>query len=74
MQKTAIIRANTEPHLKNDVEKIFKNLGLTSSEAINMFYIMVKLNNGFPFVVKIPNKATIKSFRDSEQRKNIKKF
>ena len=32
-----MIRARTEPKLKNKVERIFEVLGLTASEAINLF-------------------------------------
>jgi hypothetical protein len=38
MSKTATIRARIEPNLKEDVEKLFKKMGLTTTEAINLFY------------------------------------
>ena len=74
MSKTAMIRARTEPKLKKEVESIFSELGLTSTEAINIFYKQVRLRNGIPFEVKIPNKLTRKSFKDSESDKNVKSF
>ena len=58
MAKSAMIRARTEPSLKDRVEKIFRSLGLTQTEAINIFYRQVALHNGLPFEVKIPNKET----------------
>ena len=36
--KTATIRARTEPSLKADAERVFRKLGISSSEAINLFY------------------------------------
>ena len=69
-----MIRARTEQRLKNEVDQIFKKLGITQSEAINIFYNLVKLNNGFPFSVKIPNKTTQRAFKESESGKNLKKF
>ena len=74
MLKTAMIRARMEPKLKSDVEKIFRILGLTSTEAINLFYKQVKIYNGIPFEIKIPNKLTLKAFKDSDVGKNLKKF
>jgi len=74
MLKTAMIRARTEPKLKSDVEKIFRILGLTSTEAINLFYKQVRIYKGIPFEIKIPNKQTLKAFKDSDSGKNMKKF
>lgn len=74
MSKTAMIRARTEPKLKKDVEVIFNKLGLTSTEAINIFYKQVRLRKGIPFEIKIPNKTTVKAFKDSESGKNLKSF
>ncbi len=74
MSKTAMIRARTEPGLKKDVEKIFNMLGITSTEAINIFYRQVRLRKGIPFEIKIPNKETLKTFKDSEKGKNSRSF
>ena len=71
MHKTAMIRARTEPRLKNKVERIFEALGLTASEAINIFYHRVELENGLPFEVKIPNSATLRAMDDVEKKKNL---
>ena len=71
MNKTAMIRARTEPRLKNKVERIFEALGLTASEAINIFYHRVELENGLPFEVKIPNSATLRAMADVEKKKNL---
>ena len=37
MARDALIRARTEASLKTEVERIFKELGLTTTEAINLF-------------------------------------
>ncbi len=63
--KNAIINARIESDLKVDVEAILKNLGMTATQAINIFYQQVKLNNGLPFEVKIPNKETQKAIEDA---------
>jgi len=71
MAKTATIRARIEPALKEDVEKLFNKLGLTTTEAINLFYQQVKLRNGLPFSVVIPNKITEKVFKDADAKRNL---
>jgi len=61
--KDAIINARIESKLKLDVEAILKQLGITATQAINMFYQQIKLHNGIPFDVKIPNKETQRYWR-----------
>jgi len=73
MNKTAMIRARTEPNLKQEVERIFKELGLTVTEAINLFFRQIRLRKGLPFEVSIPNKKTIKIFKNTDMGKNIVK-
>jgi DNA-damage-inducible protein J len=58
MGKTQTVRARIEPGLKRDAEAVLKKIGLTSSEAITLFLTQVKLNQGLPFAVRIPNKQT----------------
>ncbi|MEA1966930.1 MAG: type II toxin-antitoxin system RelB/DinJ family antitoxin [Thermodesulfobacteriota bacterium] len=71
MAKTATIRARIEPELKKDVEDLFKKLGLSTTEAISIFYKQVKLRNGLPFNIVIPNKTTEKVFKDTDANKNL---
>ncbi len=66
MIKSATVRARIEPSLKEDVEQLFKQMGLTTTEAINLFYRQVKLRHGLPFNVVIPNKTTEKVFKDTD--------
>ena len=71
MAKIATVRARIEPELKESVEELFKKLGLSTTEAINLFYRQVKLRNGLPFNVVVPNKTTEKVFKDSDMEKNL---
>jgi len=69
--KTETVRARIEPALKHDVESVLSELGLSISEAIELFLCQVKLNHGIPFDIKIPNKATLKTFKDTDEGKNL---
>jgi len=71
MTKTATVRARIEPDLKTDVESLFKELGLSTTEAINLFYRQVKLRKGLPFNVVIPNKTTEQVFKDTDVMHNL---
>jgi len=71
MAKTALINARTEPDLKEEVEGILKKLGLSTTEAINIFFHQVKMRRGLPFPVEIPNEETLKTFRNSETGKGL---
>ena len=73
MAKSEMIRARTEKALKHDVEKILHALGLSFSEAINLFFRQVKLHQGMPFDVKIPNKTTLKAMKDVYTKHSLTK-
>ena len=74
MAKTAMIRARTEPSLKEEVENILEKLGMSSTEAINMFYRQVKLRKGLPFDVRIPNKVTTDTFKKTDEGKELNSY
>jgi DNA-damage-inducible protein J len=74
MAKTAMIRARTEPALKDEVDRILHQLGMTSTEAINLFYRQVKLRNGLPFDIKIPNKETVQVFKETDEGKGLNTY
>jgi DNA-damage-inducible protein J len=74
MAKDAIINARVESRLKTKVDQIFNVLGLSPTEAITLFYKQVELNRGLPFEVKMPNKLTKKTLKESRAGKNIKRF
>ena len=71
MARTAMINARTEQELKTEVEAILKALGMSTTEAINIFFKQVKLRRGLPFPVEIPNEETLRTFRDSEAGKGL---
>jgi len=74
MAKTAMIRARTEEKLKEQVEGIFHRLGMTTTEAINLFYRQVKVHRGLPFLVSLPNAETRRTLERSNRGEDIKTF
>ncbi len=71
MAKSATVRARIEPKLKEEVETLFHQLGLSTTEAINIFYNQVRLRKGLPFNIVVPNKTTKKTFKDTDAGKNL---
>lgn len=71
MSKTSTVRARIEPGLKSDVERLFHKMGLSTSEAITLFYRQVKLRSGLPFEVVVPNRTTLKVLRETDARKGL---
>jgi DNA-damage-inducible protein J len=71
MGKTSTVRARIEPELKGKAEHIFQQLGLTTTQAITLFYKQVELKNGLPFDIAIPNKVTHKTFSDTDAGRDL---
>lgn len=71
MARTAMINARTERELKKEVEEILQSLGISTTEAINIFFRQVKLRRGLPFPVEIPNEETLTAFQESEEGKDL---
>ena len=58
MTKSAYLNARLEPELKANAERVFKGLGVSTSETVSMFLHQVVLHQGFPFPLTIPNAQT----------------
>jgi len=71
MNKSAMIRARIDPSLKDEVEDVFEQLGLSTTQAITLFYQQVKLNRGLPFDVRIPNAITLRTFAETDAGENL---
>jgi len=70
-KKTSTIHLRIEPDIKAGVEKLLDRLGLTTTDAINIFLNQVVLTGGLPFPVKIPqpNKETLAAIKEAEEIK-----
>ena len=62
--KTVMVTARVNPDLKTSTEKILRELGISTTEAINMFFTQINLRQGIPFSVEIPNAETAKALDD----------
>ena len=71
MNKTSSVRARIEPGLKNKAEQVFHDLGLSTTQAITLFFKQVELRNGLPFDVIIPNETTRRTFSNTDAGRNL---
>ncbi|MFA6144145.1 MAG: type II toxin-antitoxin system RelB/DinJ family antitoxin [Sulfurimonas sp.] len=71
MAMEATIRARCDADLKNAAEAIFKELGISTSQAINMFLAKVKREKGIPFELKIPNDVTANAMEEARSGINM---
>lgn len=71
MSKTAVITARIEPGLKESVERVFAQLGLTTTQAITLFLRQVELQQGLPFTLKVPNVTTQAALQEAQMRQNL---
>lgn len=67
--KTATIHARILPSLKEQAEAVLAALGMTTSEAISIYFSQIALHKGLPFDVKIPNKTTRKAMAEAKKGK-----
>jgi len=74
MAKTAIINARIEPKLKNEAETIFRQLGLTTAQALMLFFAHVRNYRGLPFELRIPNATTRRAIKNARRGTAVKKF
>jgi DNA-damage-inducible protein J len=49
--KEAVVRARVDEQLKRDSEDILRQLGLSQTEAIRMFFTQIVRRRGLPFQV-----------------------
>jgi len=77
MAKTGYINARVEPKLKKKAEKVLRDVGINTSDAVSLFLQQVVIQEGLPFDVcahpHIPNAATRKALREArDPSKRIK--
>lgn len=73
------INIRTDKNIKAAAEKIFEELGLNMTSAVNIFLRQTIRENGIPFELKLntPNEETIKAIEDGRKLaydENVKSY
>ena len=70
-KKSAYVRARTEPELKERAEAVFRHVGLTPSDAINLLYRQAALRGEVPIELKLPNEVTRRAIEDARSGQKL---
>ncbi len=63
-----------EEHDYKEAKDILKYIGMSYSQAVNMFNRMVVLERGLPFEAKIPNDETLKAMKEAMEGINLEEI
>ena len=74
MKRTATVRARIEPGLKAEVDKLLHSLGISTTDAITIFYNQIRLRHGIPFPVEVPNASTRKTFEATDRGEELHSY
>ena len=58
-QKSSNLYVRIEPDVKEQAESILSALGISASNAINMYYKQIILHRGIPFEVTLPSTSPL---------------
>jgi DNA-damage-inducible protein J len=73
MAKTTNINIRTEPEIKQRIEQLFSQFGITVSDAVNIFFHQSLMQGGLPFQMQIPeyNADTLAAIDDVNNNRNM---
>jgi DNA-damage-inducible protein J len=73
MAKTTNINIRTEPEIKQRVENLFSQFGITVSDAVNIFFHQSLMQGGLPFQMQVPeyNAETLAAIDDVNHNRNM---
>lgn len=74
MSRTVTVRARMAPGLKAEVESLLEQLGVTTTDAINMFFSQIRLRKGIPFSIEMPNKITRQTFEATDRGEDLRAY
>jgi DNA-damage-inducible protein J len=69
-----MVHARVDPKLKKSVERVFSDIGISTTEAIRLFLKQVVLHRGLPFPVAMPNEETLAAMREANTPATLKRF
>ncbi len=69
MPKNAYITARVDKTMKADAEKVLRQVGLSTTDVINLLLHQIVLQQGLPFEARIPNKRTQRAMRELDAGK-----
>ncbi len=74
MSKTATVTVRIDPKVKKNALRVLEKLGITTSQAVTMYFNQISAEKGLPFRPHIPNEETERVIQDALAGKNLKSF
>ena len=71
---TTKIQARIDEPLKEEGERILKQLGISTTELMRMTFRQLVMRKGIPFDVCIPNAETLESFEEAKDPKKLTRY
>jgi len=71
MANGAYIQARIDAKTKKQAKGILDKLGISMSEAIVVYMKQIVLQQGIPFELKLPNRATLRAIEQLESGKGV---
>ena len=71
MPEVSSLTIQVDPLLKDEVEHVFTELGLSADDAITLFFQQVKIFHKLPFDVEAPNALTRRVFEESDAKQHL---
>lgn len=65
MKTQTTIRIDRENYV--EAKEILKYLGLSYSQAVNIFNSMIVFKKGIPFEIRLPNDATLQAMKEAKE-------
>ena len=72
--KTQMIHARIDPRLKKSAERVFREIGISTTEAIRLFLKQVELHRGLPFAVTVPNEETVAAMMEAKRPAALRRY
>jgi len=69
--KDTAIRIRISQEIKDNAEDILRSMGMTMSQAINMYLVQVIASKAIPFNIEVPNKETAKVIKEARVGKGL---
>ncbi len=71
---TTKIQARIDESLKEEGERILKQLGISTTELMRMTFRQLVMRKGIPFDVCIPNAETLESFEEAKDPQKLTRY
>jgi addiction module RelB/DinJ family antitoxin len=70
--KTSTISVRIKPSVKTNATKVLSKLGISHSDAINLFYTQIAIKNGIPFELTLEDNDVEENYTKVKSESNLK--